>query len=52
MIPGESFALPRHLAYLQTSAGFQVARDLPGLKGPEVEALCIRGSQWLAEEPL
>jgi hypothetical protein len=42
----------RHLAYLQTSAGFEVARDLPGLKGPEVEALYLRGKQWLAGEPL
>jgi SnoaL-like domain len=42
----------RHLAYLQTSAGFTVKADLPGLKGPEVEALYSRGQRWLAGEPL
>jgi len=42
----------RHLAYLQTNIGFAVKTDLPGLKGPEVEALYSRGKQWLAGEPL
>jgi hypothetical protein len=42
----------RHLAYLQTQIGFTVKPDLPGLKGPEVEALYARGTAWLAGEPL
>jgi SnoaL-like protein len=38
----------RHLAYLQTDIGFTVKPDMPGLKGPEVEALYRRGAAWLA----
>jgi hypothetical protein len=37
----------RHLAYLQTRIGFVVKPDMPGLKGPEVEALYRRGRRWL-----
>ena len=40
----------RHLAYLQTGLGFQVKRDMPGLKGPEVEALYAHGAAWLLGE--
>jgi SnoaL-like domain len=42
----------RHLAYLQTHLGFEVKPDVPGLTGPEVEALYGRGSAWLAGRPL
>ena len=42
----------RHLAYLQTHLGFEVKPDMPGLTGPEVEALYGRGSAWLAGRPL
>ncbi len=42
----------RHLAYLQTNIGYTVRPDLPGLKGPEVEALYNRGQRWLAGDPL
>lgn len=42
----------RHLAYLQTKIGYQVKRDMPGLKGPEVEELYGRGAGWLKGEPL
>lgn len=38
----------RHLAYLQTKIGFAVKRDMPGLKGPAVQALYARGASWLA----
>jgi hypothetical protein len=38
----------RHLAYLQAGLGFAVKPDMPGLTGPEVEALYERGSRWLA----
>ena len=42
----------RHLAYLQTRIGYTVKRDMPGLKGPEVERLYARGAEWLAGKPL
>jgi len=42
----------RHLAYLQTRIGYAVKRDMPGLKGPEVERLYARGAAWLAGKPL
>jgi SnoaL-like domain len=37
----------RHLAYLQSRIGYEVKKDMPGLKGPEVEALYARGDAWL-----
>jgi len=37
----------RHLAYLQQSIGYDVKLDMPGLHGPEVEALYARGKRWL-----
>lgn len=40
----------RHLAYLQAQLGFTVRPDMPGLTGPEVEALYARGAAWLAGE--
>ncbi len=42
----------RHLAYLQTQIGYEVKRDMPGLKGPEVERLYACGKAWLAGGPL
>jgi hypothetical protein len=42
----------RHLAYLQTRIGYKVKKDMPGLKGAEVEALYARGAKWLAGERL
>jgi len=42
----------RHLAYLQTAIGLKVKPDMPGIKGPEVEALYALGRGWLAGEPL
>ncbi|NQV98308.1 MAG: nuclear transport factor 2 family protein [Rhodospirillales bacterium] len=41
----------RHLAYLQTHIGYTVKRDMPGLSGPEVEQLYLRGAGWLAGKP-
>jgi hypothetical protein len=38
----------RHLAYLQTEIGYAVKPDMPGLVGPEVQALYRRGADWLA----
>lgn len=37
----------RHLAYLQVGIGYPVKRDMPGLVGPEVQALYARGAGWL-----
>ena len=37
----------RHLAYLQSRIGYEVKKDMPGLKGPQVEALYARGQAWL-----
>jgi SnoaL-like protein len=42
----------RHLAYLQVQVGYPVKQDMPGLRGPEVEALYARGAAWLAGEPV
>ncbi len=38
----------RHLAYLQSQVGYPVKKDMPGLKGPEVEALYETGKNWLS----
>jgi hypothetical protein len=38
----------RHLAYLQTSIGFNVKPNLPGLRGDAVERLYAEGRAWLA----
>lgn len=37
----------RHLAYLQTLIGYDVIKNMPGLTGPDVEALYARGQAWL-----
>ena len=37
----------RHLAYAQTKAGFNVKRDMPGARGPELDALYAGGAAWL-----
>ena len=42
----------RHLAYLQRAAGMTVKPDMPGLRGPEVEALYARGLRWLSGQPI
>ncbi len=38
----------RHLAYLQSELGYPVKKDMPGLLGPEVEALYARCRDWLS----
>jgi hypothetical protein len=42
----------RHLAYVQTQIGYTVKPDMPGLKGPEVEALYAKGAAWMQGEAL
>lgn len=38
----------RHLGYIQIKRGLPVKLNMPGLRGPEVEALYARGKAWLA----
>jgi hypothetical protein len=42
----------RHLAYMQARLGYPVKIDMPGMEGPELEALYARGARWLKGEPL
>jgi hypothetical protein len=42
----------RHLAYLQTTIGYDVEPNMPGLTGPVVQRLYRRGAAWLAGERL
>jgi hypothetical protein len=42
----------RHLAYLQSKNGQTVKLDMPGLIGPELDALYARGAAWLRGEKL
>lgn len=65
MIPVDAPALPeldrelwssfpvgyRNLAYLQTLQGLDVARAMPGMRGPARDELEKRGRSWLAGEP-
>ena len=37
----------RHLAYLQSKIGYKVKPDMPGLDGPELDALYAKGEAWL-----
>ena len=39
----------RHLAYMQTKAGFLVKRDMPGMHGRELDRLYAAGARFLAE---
>lgn len=41
----------RHLAYVQTTAGFAVKRDMPGARGAELERLYAAGAQFLGGGP-
>jgi hypothetical protein len=38
----------QHLGYLQTKLGFNVKKNMPGLRGPEAQALYGHGANWLA----
>jgi SnoaL-like domain len=42
----------RHLAYLQTKIGYKVKRDMPGVDGPELDALYAKGAAWLKGKKL
>ena len=41
----------RHLAYVQTRAGMEVAQGLPGRRGPATDALMAEARAWLADAP-
>jgi len=38
----------QHLAYLQSQVGYPVKKDMPGIKGREVDALYAMGANWVA----
>jgi hypothetical protein len=42
----------RHLAYVQSTIGYDVKPDMPGLTGAEVERLYAEGARWLTGQPL
>jgi hypothetical protein len=42
----------RHLAYLQTKAGYKVKTNMPGIDGPVVTALYAAGAEWLKGKKL
>jgi hypothetical protein len=42
----------RHLAYLQSRLGFDVKTNMPGLTGPDADALYGHGEKWLAGRPM
>ncbi len=42
----------RHLAYLQSKIGYKVKPDMPGIDGPELDALYACGARWLRGEAL
>ena len=41
-----------HLAYLQSRLGFNVKKNMPGLKGERVAQLYAAGEAWLKGQPL
>lgn len=41
----------RHLAYLQAQVGYEIKKDMPGLVGPETDALYAKGAGWLEGKP-
>jgi len=42
----------QHLAYLQTKLGFNVKKNMPGLRGPEAKSLYAHGANWLEGKPI
>lgn len=42
----------QHLAYLQSQVGYPVKKDMPGLKGKDVETLYATGDDWIAGKPI
>ena len=42
----------RHLAYLQSKIGYPIKMNLPGLDGPDLDALYAKGEAWLKGKKL
>ena len=42
----------QHLAYLQSKLGFPVKKNMPGLRGPDADALYAHGRNWLDGKPI
>jgi hypothetical protein len=42
----------KHLAYMQSKLGYKVKRDMPGLEGPDLDALYAKGADWLKGKKL
>ena len=42
----------RHLAYLQSKIGYPIKLNLPGLDGPDLDALYAKGEAWLKGKKL
>jgi hypothetical protein len=42
----------RHLAYLQSKIGYPIKLNLPGLDGPDLDALYAKGDAWLKGKKL
>ena len=42
----------RHLGYLQARIGYTIKHELPGLDGPELDALYAQGAAWLKGKAL
>ena len=42
----------RHLAYLQSKIGYPIKLNLPGLDGPDLDALYAKGAAWLKGKKL
>jgi hypothetical protein len=40
----------KHLAYIQTKIGYKVKKDMPMLRGQEVQALYAKGQAWLSSK--
>jgi hypothetical protein len=40
----------KHLAYIQTKIGYKVKKDMPMLRGQEVQALYTKGQAWLSSK--
>jgi hypothetical protein len=42
----------QHLAYMQAGLGFPVKTNMPGLQGPDTDALYESGAAWLSGQPM
>jgi len=52
MLGGISIDIKGKRAIAQTKIGYKVKRDMPGLDGPELDALYAKGEAWLKGKKL